>query len=68
MIVNVCAPPQPTDTEPLGEIVPCSPAVAVSVSTSFVKLATIVWFAVTFWNVYTAGVPTDAPSTCTSAM
>ena len=51
MIRNVRALPQLTDTAPLGEIVPWGPAVAVIVSFKIAKLATIEWFAVTFWNV-----------------
>ena len=48
--MNVWAPPQLTVVDPFGEIVPCSPALAVIVSVLTVKLAVSVWFAVTFVN------------------
>ena len=51
MIVNDCGSPQFGDTVPLGEIVPWSPAEAERDRVFTAKLALIVWFAVTFWNV-----------------
>ena len=56
------------ETEPLGEMVPPVPAEALIVYVLTVKLADIVWFAVTLLNVYELTAPTDAPSTRTFAM
>ena len=67
--MNVWLFPQFTETFPLGEIEPPEPAEAEIVyGPSATKVAAIVWFAVTFVNGYEDGVPTDTPSTFTSAI
>src|SRR5207249_841609 len=67
-IVNVWFEPQFTLTVPDGEMVPPVPADAVMLKVLMLKLAEIVWLAVTFENVKLAIAPCDTPSTRTSAM
>src|SRR5437764_1165817 len=67
-MVNVALLPQSTDTLPGGVIVPPAPAEAAIVYEIRLNEAAIVWSAVTFDSVWLAPVPTDTPSTSTSAM
>src|SRR5438105_2919019 len=66
-IVNDWFAPQPTDTAPLGEIVPPAPADAVIVKVLSENVAEIVCVVWTFVNVYVVSAPRDVPSTTTSA-
>jgi hypothetical protein len=68
VIVNVLLAPDATVTVPEGEIIPPVPAEALMVYEVLllaVKLAEIVWFAVTLLKVYEVTAPTDDPSTRT---
>ena len=67
--MNVWLPPGGTLTAPLGVIVPPVPGVDVIVyDNPDSKVATMLWFAITFVNVYELTAPTEDPSTVTSLM
>ena len=67
VIVNVWLDPLFTVTVPEGVIVPPVPAEAVmlQVTTTGLKLALMVWLAVTLLNVYEVTAPAGVPSTVT---
>jgi hypothetical protein len=67
VIVKVVLVPPLTTTDPLGDIEPFVPELAVMVKVLIAKLAAMVWFAVTLVKVKLPINPFDTPSTTTSA-
>src|SRR5258708_1482013 len=68
VIVNASESPKFTSDLPGGLIVPCAPAEAAMLNLLIANVAEIVWFACTASNVYCDTAPTEAVSTCTSAI
>src|ERR1051325_8132604 len=68
VMLKTSVPPNEAGTAPEGAIDPWGPALAKTVNEWSAKLASIVWFAVTFVKVYFGTAPTETLSPWTSVM